>query len=159
MWVVFGFYNLYVGLVSLVSDINAFPLLSTDPSTLNSTQVAVLNWLKYGLPADSAIQALVTITGLTQLAMAIGFMTARRWSYRGALIPIVLVPVSWASQAILYGTAPASLGLFSSTLLTGAVGSLLWIWFYFTYIRKPYVKEYLGVSEPPPAMEPPSASA
>lgn len=154
----FGFYNLYVGLVSLVSDINALPLLSTNPSTLNSTQVAVLNWLKFGLPADAAIQALITFIGLAQLAMAIGFMTARRWSYRGALIPVILFPVSWVAQAILYSTAPSSLGLFSSTLVSGAVGSLLWIWFYLSYVRKPFVKEYLGVSEsktsagdPPPS--------
>ena len=159
LWVVFGFYNLYIGLVSLVSDINALPLLSTPQSTLNSTQVAILNWLQYGLPADTVIQGLVTLVGVLQIVMAIGFMTARRWSYRGALIPIVLVPISWAAQAVLYSTAPSVLGLFSSSLASGAVGSLLWIYFYLAYLKKPYVKEYLGVSEPStPSGAPPPAT-
>ncbi len=143
LWAIFGAVNLYLGLSNFVSDAGAYPLLSTNPNTLNSTQVLALNWLKLALPVDSALSLLVMLVGIAQFFVAFGLWKGFGWSFLGAILVTMMIFASWLWQAILYNSAPQSLGLRDPTLVSGAVSSAFWAFVIFRYLRQANVREFL----------------
>ncbi len=127
----------------MVDDLGAFPLLSTSPAGLNSTQLAVLNWIQFGLPADTLLSFMTLAIGLLQIISAYGLWAGTPWSHKSAIFTVVLLPVSWIGGVALYASAPVALGLTLSPQVSGSVSSVIGLWIVLGYLRKPHVKQYL----------------
>jgi len=136
LWFLGGIYNLYTSSQTVISDFKALPLLSNP---------LMPSWFKFGLPAELAISILVFALGLVQMFTIYGLWTGKSWSYKLALAIPILIAISWISIAGLYMSAPVQYGLggYINWIATGA--SIFWAIIYWNYLRKPHVKEYLGV--------------
>ena len=140
LWFVGGVINLYSSSNSIRVDLNALPRLS-DPT--------LPRWFTFGVPAELLISLLVFALGLIQLYTIYGLWSGRSWSYRLALTIPILGMIGWVSLAGLYMSAPPGFGIRESApwILVGF--SVFWTIVYWVYLRRPHVKEYLGVRKPP----------
>lgn len=129
-------YNLYMSSQNISGGLEVLPLLSNPQ---------VPEWFKFGVPAELAINLLVFALGLIQLFTIYGLWTGKSWSYKLALAILVLVAVSWISAAVLYMSAPIELEIRESINWVPIGSSIFWMVIYWSYLRKPHVKEYLGV--------------
>lgn len=136
LWFLGGIYNLYMSSQYISDDLEALPHLS-DPG--------VAEWFKFGVPAELAINLLVFALGLIQLFTIIGLWTGKSWSYKLALAIPVLAAVSWILMAGLYMSAPIELEIRESINWVAVGASIFWAIIYWSYLRQPHVKEYLGV--------------
>lgn len=136
LWFLGGIYNLYMSSQVISDDLEVLPHLS-DPW--------VAEWFKFGVPAELAISLLVFALGLIQLFTIIGLWTGKSWSYKLALAIPVLAVVSWISMAALYMSAPIELEIRESINWFAVLFSIFWMIIYWSYLRQPHVKEYLGV--------------
>jgi len=136
LWFLGGIYNLYMSSQVISDDLEVLPHLS---------ESWVAEWFKFGVPAELAINLLVCALGIIQMFTIIGLWTGKSWSYKLALAIPVLAVVSWISMAGLYISAPIELGIRESINWVPIGASIIWMIIYWSYLRKPHVKEYLRV--------------
>ena len=140
LWLIGALINILGGLNTVSIDVSVLSYLSNP---------IVPQWFQFGVPAELAITSIIVVLGILQLITIYGLWTGRPWSYLPALaIPIISVIVTFSLIA-LYASAPASLGLLtaSGVFIGEAFGSIIWAALYWHYIRRPDVKEYLGVKK------------
>ena len=131
LWLLGGLYNLYISSQTINSDLGVLSSL--------------YGWFKFGVPAELAISLLVFALGLAQMFTIYGLWTGKSWSYKLALaIPVLGVVIS-ISLVGLYMSAPIELGIRESINWVLVGSSIFWAIIYWSYLRRPHVKEYLGV--------------
>ena len=137
-WSLGSVYNFYASLYIIRIDLGALPRLS-NPSAPE--------WYKFGVPAELLIGIIGFAFGLIQMITIYGWWTGKSWSYKTALFLLSFAPISWIYSALLYASAPVEYGFVKSIYLywLGFGGSIILFIIYYWYLRKPHVKEYLGV--------------
>lgn len=139
IWVLGGFYNLYLSTRAMNSDANGLQYLS-NPN--------VNPWFQTGLPADLALNFFLFLAALSQFLTVYGIFKRRRWAYWLALaVPLLVAAINLSFLAEYY-SAPLSLNLRASLNYDALVFSLLFAAIYLLYLRRPYVRMYFGVDKP-----------
>ena len=146
-WLLAGAANLYGGMVGTRGEITAISL-QLPYFGPNGTEFVNSSWVNFMRPYDLAGEVLAAGVGVLQFVTASGLLWGRPWSYRGALAVVVLTAVGWVLNAAIRFSAPPEFHLVIPELFESLVGVFLWIGIYLLYLRKPHVKEYLGVSQP-----------
>ncbi|MDE1852574.1 MAG: hypothetical protein KGI38_02370 [Thaumarchaeota archaeon] len=93
------------------------------------------------------LESLAFVLAVLQVAAAIGFGVRAKWSYwLGLAVPVLGLAV--ASYSAIFFAVGTVLGLDPVELIPFLVW-FVWAVVAWTYLRRPYVKEYLGVSRAP----------
>jgi len=136
LWVLGGIFNFLGSFSSIISDVQVLSLLSSS---------LIHNWFKFGVLAELGISLLVLVLSLIQLATCYGLWAGKSWAWKTAFSVAILLVVCNTSLLLLYTSAPAELGI-DATLAAGSVPwSIIWAVIICSYLRKPHVKQYLGI--------------
>ena len=131
LWTLTGAFN---GVAAVGNLQNLFP---PPPFSLDlyPSSFIVLNEFFVGYPAFLAI---------SYLAVAVGLARGKRWSYRGGLaLPLVALALQVVSAELASGYPYVFYLSLAELPIAVAWVAVIWI-----YLRRPYVKNFLGVSAP-----------
>ncbi len=106
---------------------------------------SVPEWFRLGVPAETTISFLIFTLALIQTVTIFGLWTGRTWSYRLALTLTILFVLTSGSSTGLYLLAPAELNLVELVDIVSVVSAVFFVFIYWSYLRKPLVKEFLGI--------------
>ncbi len=106
---------------------------------------SIPEWFRLGVPAETAISFLIFVLALIQTVAILGLWTGRAWSYKLALTLPILFVITSGSSTGLYLLAPAELGLLELEDIANVISAVFFLSIYWSYLRRPHVKEYLGV--------------
>jgi hypothetical protein len=139
VWFLFGLYNLY----------SAYQAVSVDVDSLKYLNgYGLSKWFNFGIPAELVLSLTIIVLSLIQFGTVFGLLTAKRYSYKFALIlPIAILIINIATLG-LYLSAPSEIGLSVNYSMFGGLigGGVVWTVIYWQYLRKPHVKSYLGIA-------------
>jgi hypothetical protein len=139
LWVIISAFSINNGLETIGYATSEIPFLN-DPSEPE--------WFRMAVPADIALSLLTVVVGIVALFVVYGLFTAKSWSYNLAFAIPVSAAIANGSKAALYSSAPADEGFAGDFALYLALTliNLVWIVVTLVYLRRLYVKQYLGIS-------------
>ena len=146
IWLLRGTLTIIDGSQAIMANLEVLPNLRLLP--------AEYEWLTFGAYAESIINFVTVAISLAQIITVYGLIMRKSWSYKLALaLPVLLVIVGTMSVG-LYLSIPISPIVTVSavdwvTLISSIVGSVILVVVIWWYVRKPHVKEYLGVQSKP----------
>lgn len=158
LWLLSSLVNIYLGTIRFNDDISSLYVLRTSTAGLNSTQIAALNWLRTGLPIDSAFHLASIVLGSVALYAIYGLWIGKRWSYRLALVILSVVALDWILRTPFFSSAPPILGLSDSIAFGQFVGSLIILAIFWSYLRLYHVQRFLGLIPDEAAQSEPAES-
>ncbi len=144
LWVLGVAFNLSFSISTLRIGLGLLPSLA---------DASVAEWFKLGVPAEMAISSLIFTLTLIQIGTIFGLWAGRKWSYRLALTLPILFIITSGSSAGLYSLAPVELGLLELADIANVIFAVFFLTIHWSYLRKPHVREYLGVQRDSPSQE------
>jgi len=83
-----------------------------------------------------------SVLAVFSIAVAIGLLQKRRWSYRAGLaLPLVVL----AFNLITFGLAALNPDMLNPSIFASLAIALVWVAVVWAYLRRPYVRDFLRV--------------
>ena len=103
----------------------------------------------FGVPIEFLVIIVLFVLGFAEVMTGFGLWTGKSYAYWLSLIIPIFVAVYDLALTSLYASAPSELKLTSNyaPALVNTVGWVIWLFICWWYLRKPYVKTYLGRSK------------
>ncbi len=143
VWLLFGLFNIYSAVQTINIDLENLPYLSG---------YGVPEWFNMAVPVELTLSVVALCVGLLQVLTIYGLLKGKKYAYKlGLGIPITL-PIINTLFVVLYLSAPAGIDLnFNLSVYGGLIGGgIFWAIIYWQYLRKPHVKNFMGVFEEEP---------
>ncbi len=136
LWLIGGIITTYLSADAIREGYAALPYLENP---------LLHEWFRIGIPVEIALSILGFGFGIIQIFTIFGLWIGKSWSYKLALSVPLLIVFSHVSITVLYLSAPPEYGIQESLNWVPLIFSILFAVIYWSYLRKPHVRRFLGI--------------
>lgn len=108
----------------------------------------ISEWFNIGIPAELGLSIITIGIGLVQLITVYWLLKGKEYSYLFTLAVLIAILIVNVASLGLYLSAPAGIGISVNYGLLGGLigGGVVWTVIIWKYLRRPYVKSFLGMA-------------
>lgn len=139
LWLIFGLINIYLAYQTAGADVSLIQYLNGH---------GLSGWFNIAIPVEFGLSIATIAIGIVQLAVAYGLLKGKGFAYLPALAVTPTILIVNLASLMLYLSAPSGIDLSVNYGLSGGlvVGGVIWTAIIWQYLRRPYVKSFLGVT-------------